>query len=802
MNNSNNYFEDPPDHNAAWKFFSSRVRWAENESTPILERNSHGLFKKKINTIIQVRRHSLTRTSSNPIENNGKPIPIWESNLHDLGIFGVGIQLYFKQILCFFWICLIYGVLLAPYSAYLFSSNFASLEEQASETLLERTSAICFSYQPVNVTVDCDPSQQNCIGRSARSCVLPGKSSGPYFKYVAFLDIFAMTILFVFCIYQRCLHKKEVEEIDVSQQTTQDYSIVVHDPNGKDDDPDKWKDFFEKFGEVAYVTVARANSSFLKALTERRQIECTLNLQCNPFSVNESFQNSVCSSTQNSPKRPPFWVWSGEEFWQFKLWNINQRIQKLMQKKFPVCKVYVTFKTEEGQRNALKTLSTGRVSAQFDIGRLGKSDRFDGTNVLDIHEADEPTDVIWHNLAQSRISFQFQRFYGYLLTMGIVAVFYFFLKFLKKIKQVRLLGPVIAVLNFLLPTLLRFLTFGLEAHSSEGSREDSLFNKLVIARIMNTSLINFFATPFSNFLGKGFITSIQSILISDAIISPTLDLLDIGGMIRRRILARGARTHRELLSYFTGSPWNLGERYTKMINTFFLAVMYAPLLPPGLFIAAFCFAYSYWVNKYLLLRKWKKPPQYDAKLALQAQRHVMLSLVVHALVTLYWYYGWPFDNTSLSVQGYKFQDKRACAIGNPLTWYKLFCTVPQTWQDPSQQLLVYGYGWFCPIVLGTYMFVHVVIYIWKECVTLFCGNYEPVGDDQKVPFEEVPNIQAYVPMCFPSSNDLIGPLVAANCVNLKPKHYPDLVGKKFEAQNVALEFEQKELFGTVKGYLT
>jgi hypothetical protein len=41
--------------------------------------------------------------------------------------------------------------------------------------------------------------------------------------------------------------------LDEAIQTTQDYSIVVNDPDPDAADPDEWMQFFSRFGEVRYA---------------------------------------------------------------------------------------------------------------------------------------------------------------------------------------------------------------------------------------------------------------------------------------------------------------------------------------------------------------------------------------------------------------------------------------------------------------------------------------------------------------------------------------------------------------------
>ena len=49
------------------------------------------------------------------------------------------------------------------------------------------------------------------------------------------------------------------------------YSVWVTDPPPDATDPDAWHKYFERHGEVVYVTVARPNRTFLQLLLQRRR---------------------------------------------------------------------------------------------------------------------------------------------------------------------------------------------------------------------------------------------------------------------------------------------------------------------------------------------------------------------------------------------------------------------------------------------------------------------------------------------------------------------------------------------------
>ena len=79
--------------------------------------------------------------------------------------------------------------------------------------------------------------------------------------------------LILLCLSAKVLIKKVVCAQDESEQTAQDYSIVVSDPSPEATDPDEWKSFFEDhFGAVVSVSVALNNSEIMLLLEEKHFI--------------------------------------------------------------------------------------------------------------------------------------------------------------------------------------------------------------------------------------------------------------------------------------------------------------------------------------------------------------------------------------------------------------------------------------------------------------------------------------------------------------------------------------------------
>jgi NhaP-type Na+/H+ or K+/H+ antiporter len=59
-----------------------------------------------------------------------------------------------------------------------------------------------------------------------------------------------------------------------------------------------------------------------------------------------------------------------------------------------------------------------------------------------------------------------------------------------------------------------------------------------------------------------------------------------------------------------------------------------PFLYP---IGMFCIFAGYWIDKYLFLRLYAKPPLYDEGMANRARNLLKFSLVIHVLISIYTY---------------------------------------------------------------------------------------------------------------------------------------------------------------------
>lgn len=77
-----------------------------------------------------------------------------------------------------------------------------------------------------------------------------------------------------------------------------------------------------------------------------------------------------------------------------------------------------------------------------------------------------------------------------------------------------------------------------------------------------------------------------------------------------------------------------------------LIFVFSSLVPHAYFIGAINFFVVYWVDKYMLLRRWSVKPPIDASILKTIRMLLAVALMVHCVVSLSYFDGWPFDDVN------------------------------------------------------------------------------------------------------------------------------------------------------------
>jgi hypothetical protein len=98
------------------------------------------------------------------------------------------------------------------------------------------------------------------------------------------------------------------------------------------------------------------------------------------------------------------------------------------------------------------------------------------------------------------------------------------------------------------------------------------------------------------------------------------------------------RTRQEFLELHTGPEFGMGIRYSQMLTTIFVIVVFASGMP-SLYILCFTFFFiSYWIDKILILRYYRSPPHINLYMPKLFAFLIFFGVIIHLCFAI-WVYG-------------------------------------------------------------------------------------------------------------------------------------------------------------------
>mmetsp|Transcript_27370 Transcript_27370/g.65782 ORF Transcript_27370/g.65782 Transcript_27370/m.65782 type:complete len:1071 (-) Transcript_27370:1369-4581(-) len=721
--------------------------------------------------------------------------------MNQMGDFGLGVGLYFTALRAITILAFVAGLINIPNMMYFAGDEYSAGQEGVNIMFTLRGSAVCtqegFVPCPSCVLDDfADVPHRIATAASAYSeedliFVMKNYCDGAKFWPLGLVNF--ATLLFVICGLMRInRHLKEQEvKFDEDEQTAQDYSIVVKNPPPDATDPEEWKAFFDaNFGHGVHVTcctVARDNYLLVRALVRRREILQRLKWKLPPgtlldvpslIAIVEDFERrrSLFDSVKS-------WVIPNVPELLKQLMSVNAQVKKMASLDYPATRIFVTFETEAAQRNILNHLSVGSRAVRKNDQLTLDDPRhlFRSKLVLSVNEAAEPSTIRWHDLSNRYIerSLKFVlTAYAWACAMVLVA----FIVRICRLRSAKFAAYAIAFFNSTFPELAKLLV-GFESHPSEGRLQTSLYVKIAAFRWINTAIIVKMITPFPSTIGSGtddLLDGIREIFVAEIVTSNLIKFADPMGFFERHYLAPRASSQEEMNSHMRGEEWHLAERYTNMTKILFLTLWYCSIYPFGFFLCALALFINYFAERFSLMRTWRRAPRLGSYIS-KISRLYFFTLAVSAMAVSCSYYwaGFPYDNLCendsaggnynalqyyigswnvVSIDGSNSADVTV-SEGDPsyrfcqqsLYWYGkgfAFPAIPNwqkegdEWMTKEQELLTSFYGWTSFVLV-------VAVLLWIIRISIraifYRKNYESCGEDQGIPFSDVPSISSYVP---------------------------------------------------------
>lgn len=693
-------------------------------------------------------------------QQRGELYPVCTAGINTFSQFGIGVGLYFFQLLMLCAITFVCALVLTPIMQYYNSASYGS----GTQGTIFSASSVCSTNQTLIATVGCSNNETTCLVNYRPNCEL---------QYTAILSDLAMSVIFCGALLiSRFAENQMIEELDEAIQTASDYSVQVLNPPKDADDPDEWYEYFSRFGHVRYITIFRDNDAVTNAMLHLHLIErkiAEFSHQKNEV-VSNHFHNLILTRDV-----------------------VRKQVLDLCQEEYHVRRVYCTFELEEHQRLCLKDLEIPDINAILDIKDFSRARRlFRDANVLNVKEPPEPENILWSNLsvlARKKIAGDIL---SAVFSVALLVIAWYLIQAARDY-SISLSAFVIAFVDSALPVLFQSLTNITRPHD-EGRRLSILQLRLFAARLLVTTLVPYFQTVWSDAVTPSFVSQIIQVQLLACFFSPFISLLDIVGIVKRNVIGPlFSETQKELQeTYWQGSAWSLAEKYTGIAKITFVSVYYALLTPFSLVFATFAFFFIFLVERFLLLRRYKSIPPIDEKIAILLRQEVLLAVAAHMYVTTRYIYSWPMDDT------YILSDGTITKVDKYPT-FAIWALGTEPWQTHGQQLGLRAYqiGTLIVVIFTLYTWVLYPAYYWvfNLCFT----NLKVVGESQGLGFSEVDRITVYEPLVVHGDRKY----QCSYSVDMLPQHRPFVHSEAEDSGDLASyvpEMHRTRVLSVVKYY--
>lgn len=105
----------------------------------------------------------------------------------------------------------------------------------------------------------------------------------------------------------------------------------------------------------------------------------------------------------------------------------------------------------------------------------------------------------------------------------------------------------------------------------------------------------------------------------------------------RRRSARNSFIQRDMNLFSIGPNFEMIPKYALALNTIFVTLFYCSGMPILLFFGAASLFLQYWVEKYLILRFYSRPPSYNHDINTITLRIMPVAIILHLAMGIYTY---------------------------------------------------------------------------------------------------------------------------------------------------------------------
>ena len=369
--------------------------------------------------------------------------------------------------------------------------------------------------------------------------------------------------------------------------------------------------------------------------------------------------------------QPPYcgfyWKVRPEAYFQELLTKAEQELELLESRKFEhfVQVAFVTFDQDEEAKSVAKFLHKPVCPTIWQALKHAICSRFVSHvnlfqgHALRVSRAPEPSDIFWENIGVSRRTVIRRRIGTWsatvlVLAAGVVAVTLSatIRSKLAETQEMSVQRQVVAFLpscqvvlvNILLAYIIRTFSH-FEKHLTVTDYNTSVALKQTLALFLNTAMAALVVHWGDFYSVEGLAAEMIDIMISNAIVQQLAYIINpywlvrwAFGRLEKRKGPRCMLTQQEANKLLEGRKLDMPQRYATLLKTFFVTLVYAPMMPIALGFGLVALIFQYWVDKVMLLRFLARPERLSHKLD-DAMRQVLpVGLLMYAITN--WIFYW------------------------------------------------------------------------------------------------------------------------------------------------------------------
>ena len=411
---------------SGWAYFEHQALYRFQLDKDYRTKEQHHFLKRIFRTLFMHKDKKFVRAEPGEDEFATRLYPFFTPH-NQLGDFGLGIGLYFTALRIMIYLMLMCGLISMGNIIYFGGTDYDSTKSGVTwYNFFHKGTAQCKDMS----WVPCPECHCEDISRPGRG-IFPGQRCGisniteitgagnttgnTIIQNLTFvlknncegsLNLaafnFATVVFLLLSIVALGFYMRRQEVIfDEDEQTAQDYSVQITNPPRDAHDPEEWRTYFRKNFDGAQVivcTCAVENDLLVKSLVKRRELIREIHSMRPGKSLDAVELARAAAQIERDrgfKAHLKAKILPGMPELYSQLVSLVSKVQGLSQLEYPVTNVFLTFNTEEDQRNVLQKLSKARTNAS---GTAHSRLSFRGTYVLNAVEPEEPSTIRWQDL--------------------------------------------------------------------------------------------------------------------------------------------------------------------------------------------------------------------------------------------------------------------------------------------------------------------------------------------------------------------------------------------------------------------